>query len=167
MSEGKKKGWAVTLLLQHAVVRPMDIGEGLRWLLLLEPKGSHTEGGRNGSSIFHLCVASSTGTWIPLLDSKVSYIKIPHWAMSQDHQVNAHWNQHLERHWSEDNVSLILLPTSGSRSGHRTTCTGEQAVKDTMGLCHGAQRQIHSCQRKPTAEHTIPWPQARVNKQRH
>lgn len=64
-------------------------------------------------------------------------------------------NQHLERHWSEDNVSLILLPTSGSRSGHRTTCTGEQAVKDTMGLCHGARRQIHSCQRKPTAEHTI------------
>lgn len=62
------------LLLQHAIVRPMDIGEGLQWLLFLEPKGSHTEGGRNESSIFYLWVASSRGTLILLLDSLRSAI---------------------------------------------------------------------------------------------
>lgn len=35
-----------------AIVRPMDIGEGLQWLLVLEPKGSHTQGGGNESSVF-------------------------------------------------------------------------------------------------------------------
>lgn len=52
----------------------MDTGEGLHWLLLLEPKGSHTEGRRNESSIFHLWVASSRGTLILLLDSLRSAI---------------------------------------------------------------------------------------------